>query len=386
MKRIIVCCDGTWSKPGSKDRGELVETNVEKLYKAVKPGNPSLQQIKYYGQGVGTGLSITDQLFGGSFGFGIDNSIQDAYKFLMWSYEPGDELYFFGFSRGAYTVRSLVGLIRNCGIMKPEYLHLVNEAYHLYRDRTELTHPESDLMKAFKKSYGKEDETSIKFLGVWDTVGSLGIPFSFLAWWNRKYKFHDVKLSGQIKYAYHALAVDERRKFFQPALWEVSKEALERSDPQISEQVWFPGAHCNIGGGYVDCGISNITLLWMIEKAKNTCLEFDENYLQQLQCDSKGELRNSLAGIFKFTPRALRTINNVLIHRKEDAKERMTDGARIRNEKIHYTCLERLHIVKDYSPKNLYPALDRNTQLDPVRDKWLPEWEPYIQKYSSKKI
>lgn len=381
MKRIIVCCDGTWSKPGTKDRGQLVETNVEKLYNALASENTDIEQIKFYGQGVGTGFAITDQLLGGSFGLGIDNNIQDAYKFLMWSYEPGDEIYFFGFSRGAYTVRSLVGLIRNCGIMKPEYLDFVGEAYHLYRDRTELTHPDSDLMKAFKKSYGKEDETPIKFLGVWDTVGSLGIPISWFSWLNRKYQFHDVKLSGQIKYAYHALAVDERRKFFRPALWEVSKEAIERVDPQISEQVWFPGVHCNVGGGYVDCGLSNITLKWMVEKAKNTGLQFDEDYLQKLECNSKGEIRNSMTGVFRLTPKIFRTINDRMIYRKEDAKGKMTGGARMRNEKIHYSCLERLHFLKNYKPKNLLPALERNTTLDPVKEKWQPEWNQYLESY-----
>jgi hypothetical protein len=265
--------------------------------------------------------------------------------------------------------------------MKPEYLHLVSEAYHLYRDRTEITHPDSDLMKSFKKSYSKEIETGIKFLGVWDTVGSLGIPISWFRWLNRKYHFHDVKLSGQIKYAYHALAIDERRKFFEPALWEVSKEALDREDPQISEQVWFPGVHCNVGGGYVDCGLSNITLKWMVEKAKNAGLQFDENYLERMECNSNGEIRNSITGIFRYTPKVFRTINNAMIYRTEDAKGRMTTGAKIRNEKIHYTCLERLHSLKNYKPKNLQPALERNTPFEVIREKWKPEWNKYLEDF-----
>jgi hypothetical protein len=269
--------------------------------------------------------------------------------------------------------------------MKPEYLDFVDEAYHLYRDRTELTHPESGLMKSFKKSYGKEDETQIKFLGVWDTVGSLGIPLTSFSAWNQKYKFHDVKLSGNIKYAYHALAIDERRKYFQPALWEVSKEALERPDPQISEQVWFPGVHCNVGGGYADCGLSNIALKWMIDKAENTGLEFDSNYTDQFECNSKGELRNSLIGIFKLTPKVLRTINDHFIYRNEDAKGKMTDGARIRNEKIHYSCFERSHFIKDYRPKNLHPAIERKTKFDPVQEKWPPEWKIFLESLSSPK-
>ncbi|MGC4035056.1 MAG: DUF2235 domain-containing protein [Chitinophagaceae bacterium] len=276
MKRIVVCCDGTWNKPGNLDRGQPVETNVEKIYQAIGSTNTTIQQVKYYGQGVGTGYSLRDKFLGGGMGAGIDRHIQDAYKFLMWTYEPGDEIYFFGFSRGAYTVRSLAGLIRNCSIMKPEYLHLVNEAYHLYRDRSELTHPDSDLMKAFKKSYGIDREIPIKFLGVWDTVGSLGIPLPWFNWWNKKYLFHDVKLGSQIQYAYHALAVDEQRKSFAPTLWEPSNNEGS-NNKQISEQVWFAGTHSNVGGGYVDNGLSNITLNWMIDKAKDTGLEFDES-------------------------------------------------------------------------------------------------------------
>jgi uncharacterized protein (DUF2235 family) len=379
MKRIVVCCDGTWSKPGSLDRGQLVETNVEKIYNALSDEGGGIQQIRFYGQGLGTGFALTDHLFGGSFGIGIDNNIQDAYKFLMWSYEPGDEIYLFGFSRGAYTVRSLVGLIRNCGILQAHYLHLVNEAYHLYRDRSELTHPESDLTKAFRKSYAKEPDTPIKFLGVWDTVGSLGIPVSFLSWWNRRYHFHDVKLSSGIKYAYHALAVDEKRKYFRPALWEVSKDALEREDPQVSEQVWFPGVHCNVGGGYADSGLSDICLKWMADKARSTGLRFNDQFLQALEGNSRGELRNSAVGVFRLTPKMQRVINNAMIHRKEDAKGRMTTGARIRNEKIHYSCLERSYFISTYRPKNLRPALERDTALDPVKDQWQPQWEDYLR-------
>lgn len=379
MKRIVVCCDGTWNKPGSMDLGQLVETNVEKLYKAVDTEKYGGQQIKYYGPGVGTGLTFSDQVLGGGFGVGIDNNIQDAYKFIMWSYEPGDELYLFGFSRGAYTVRSLVGLIRNCGIMKPEYLHLVQEAYHLYRDRSILTHPDSDLMKSFKKSYGKEDETNIKFLGVWDTVGALGIPLPWFNWWNRKYQFHDVKLSSKIKYAYHALALDERRKVFQPTLWEISKESLEGSNSQISEQVWFPGVHGNVGGGYVDCGLSNIALKWMIEKASDAGLQFDENYVQQLNCNSRGELRNSCSGFYRILPKTTRVINNLIVSNyKEDEKGKATEGGKRRNERIHYTCVERFHFEEKYRPKNLLSALNQGIIFAPHKDNWQPAWHQYL--------
>lgn len=377
MKRIVVCCDGTWNKPGNMDRGQPVETNVEKIYQAIDSKDSLVTQVKYYGQGIGTGYSLRDKFLGGGMGAGIDRHIQDAYKFLMWTYEPGDEIYFFGFSRGAYTVRSLAGLIRNCSIMKPEYLHLVNEAYHLYRDRSELTHPDGDLMKAFKKSYGIDQEIPIKFLGVWDTVGSLGIPLPWFNWWNKKYLFHDVKLGSQIQYAYHALAIDEQRRSFAPTLWDPSTSESAPSK-QISEQVWFAGTHSNVGGGYVDNGLSNITLKWMIDKAKDTGLEFNEKYINSLVCDSNGELRGTNTMPYKMLGIFWRSINNSFI----SPKKLKLDGSSCliinRNERIHYTCLERFHKRKEYKPKNLPPALSKGTDFDPVKDAWQPDWVQYL--------
>ena len=378
-KRIIVCCDGTWNKPGNKDRGSIVKTNVQKLFEAVKISSSVLRQVKYYGQGVGTGFSIRDNLLGGSTGLGIDKNIQDAYKFIMWSYVPGDELYLFGFSRGAYTVRSLAGLIRNCGIMKPEFLHLVNEAYHLYRDRSELTHPDSDLMKSFKRSYGiDEEETPVKFMGVWDTVGALGIPLIWLKWLNKKYAFHDVKLGSQIKYAYHALAIDEKRKVFEPALWEINKAALTGPNPQVCEQVWFPGVHSNVGGGYANCGLSDTTFKWMIEKAAATGLELDKIYLDCLKADSCGELRRSDNGIYLFFPSRLRAINKGFAVRTHPDTGVQTTVEVIRNEKLHYSCFERRYKQTKYSPKNLVEAISSSTPFDPLKDQWQNEWLEYI--------
>jgi hypothetical protein len=297
----------------------------------------------------------------------------------MWSYEAGDELYLFGFSRGAYTVRSLGGLIRNCGIMKPEFLDFVTEAYHLYRDRTSLTHPDSDLMKAFKKSYGIDaEETKIKFMGVWDTVGALGVPLRWFYGLNKKYEFHDVKLSGQIKYAYHALAIDEKRKIFEPTLWELSEHAKQSADPQICEQVWFPGVHSNVGGGYVDSGLSDIALKWMINKASETGLAFDKNYIEKIKPNSCGELRNSAGGIFAITSKLLRPINNCIVKRTDPVSRKSTEVKVIRNESIHYTSFERSHKQKIYKPKNVRDAVGRETPFDPLKDKWEKDWLEYL--------
>lgn len=379
MKKIIVCCDGTWNKPGSKDLGKIVKTNVQKIYEAISQRNDAMAQVKYYGEGVGTGFSLRDHFLGGSTGLGMDDNIMNAYRFLMWNYEPGDELYLFGFSRGAYTVRSLAGFIRNCGVMQPVYLNLINEAYRLYRDRSALTHPDSDLMKAFKKTYGiDKEETFIKFLGVWDTVGALGIPLKWFDRLNKKYQFHDVKISSQINYAYHALAIDEHRGIFAPTLWEVSESAVSGLNKQVSEQVWFSGSHSNIGGGYIDTGLSDTALQWMMQKAGTTGLAFEESYSLNIKPQSTGELRNSALGVYRFMKKIIRAINTGIAIRTDEETGKRTSENVIRNESIHYTCFERMHKGPLYKPRNISDAVAINTPFDPVKEKWEKEWLEYV--------
>jgi uncharacterized protein (DUF2235 family) len=259
MKRIIICSDGTWNRPGILDKGIEVKTNVELLYNLIKPidttnGGTTIQ-LKFYETGIGSStFSLKDKFIGGISGNGIDQKIKDLYLFLILNYEIGDELYFFGFSRGAYTVRSLAGLIRNCGILKPKNLKLIDQTFDLYRNRNQYTSPDSDMMIGYRKRFSIEEVTLIKFIGVWDTVGSLGIPINKKHNLN-KYSFHDVKLSSTIMNAYHALAVDEKRNLFQPTLWEVSPK---KASEQNVEQRWFIGSHSNVGGGYSDTGLSDI--------------------------------------------------------------------------------------------------------------------------------
>ncbi len=391
MKRIVICCDGTWSKPGTIDRGKKVKTNVLKMYEALNNvGEDGMSQVKYYGQGVGTRFSVKDKLFGGISGKGIDRNIKDAYKFIMWNFIPGDEIYLFGFSRGAYTARSLMGLIRNCGVMKPEFLHLVDEAFGLYRDRNAITHPDSDLMVAFKKSYSQL--TRIRFIGVWDTVGSLGVPIQTLNWFNEEYQFHDVKLSSDVDYAYHAVALDEKRGMFEPTLWELSNSVRKENVKQVMEQVWFPGSHCNVGGGYADSGLSDITLDWMIQKARATNLGFKESYLnEKIKPNTTGEIRNSRTGFYNLFPKFTRQINQSQIGTiDEDENSGLLEYNMLRNEKIHYSCVEREKLEPKYSPSNLLNGLKYKTPLYPDLDQWKDEWKspvvaPLLQSYLEKK-
>ena len=295
MKRIIACSDGTWNRPGVVDNGVVANTNVLKLFECIcAEGAGGVPQLKVYDQGVGTGYSIWDQVVGGATGMGIDKNIKDIYTFLVLNYAPGDQVILLGFSRGAYTARSLAGFIYNCGILKPEYLHLIDKSYGLYRDRNDYSTPDSDLMTSFRRNYAHEIATPIHFIGVWDTVGSLGLPLPWFRQYNtKKYKFHDNKLNPAVRYAYHALAIDERRSLFTPTLWEQCN-SVKDSSRQVMEQRWFVGAHSNVGGGYKDCGLSNIALLWLKEKAEDAGLCYLEPapHIKEQPWD-KGKIVNS---------------------------------------------------------------------------------------------
>lgn len=325
MKRIIICSDGTWNRPGVLDNGVEVRTNIELLFKLIKPidntSGKAIPQLKFYETGVGSStFSIRDRIFGGISGAGIDSKIKDLYLFLIVNYEIGDEIYFFGFSRGAYTVRSLAGLVRNCGILKPENLNLLDLTFALYRNRNEYTSPDSDMMVGYKKQYSIEPVTPIKFIGVWDTVGSLGIPINKKNNLNR-YSFHDVKLSSTIMNAYHALAIDERRNLFQPTLWEVSSN---KDVKQNVEQRWFIGSHSNVGGGYPDTGLSDIALKWLVEKAQNLGLQFEDLQFNDVENgynfkpDYSKDPVDSRTTLFKFLPSGYRDYK--LANKRVDAK------------------------------------------------------------------
>lgn len=313
MKRIITCSDGTWNKPNTTTHGRSVRTNVQKIFDFIrKRDDHGTVQIKYYDEGVGAQGNWFTRMVDGAIGKGIDQNIMDAYKFIAWNFEPGDEIFLFGFSRGAYTSRSLAGLIRKCGIIKRSDLNLLADAYDLYRNRK--AGPELEITKNFRKVNSYEI-AHIKFIGVWDTVGALGIPLRTFQWINRrKYSFYDTTLSSIIEHAYHAVSVDEKRSNFKPTLWERSPNKAVRSFQQTLEQRWFAGVHSNVGGGYPDEGLADIALKWMIEKAETTGLAFDNQLVQSdVKGNVEGKLYNSKGGIFALLPSHVRPTSTGII-------------------------------------------------------------------------
>lgn len=277
MKRLIVCCDGTWNKLG------LYPTNVVKMAQIVKPvAKDGISQVVFYQEGLGT--KWYDRLPGGAFGWGIDYNIQSAYQFLCFNYDPGDEIYLFGFSRGAYTARSLAGMMYCSGLLRCTYADWVPEAYRIYRDRS--IGPRSKAAVEFRQQYcvhyKGETQVPVTVLGCWDTVGSLGVPdlFPLLPLdrlFNARYDFHDKELNRMILHALHAVAIDERRKVFNVTPMEHSSKA----PLQTLRQVWFPGGHGCVGGGTeANCKLSDATLLWMIEEIDRLGLGLDVDLSQ----------------------------------------------------------------------------------------------------------
>jgi len=273
-KRLIVCCDGTWNTADQAASGRPCPTNVTKIALSVAPLDAGgLVQRVYYHPGVGT--SRWERLRGGAFGFGLSRNVRDAYHFLVDAYEPGDELFFFGFSRGAYTARSLAGLVRNCGVLRRENADRAGAAWDLYRSAAER--PTGVASTLFRRAYAHE--VRIRFLGMFDTVGAYGVPAlgpavlrPLVRRLNRRWQFHDTRLSSQVDGAFQALAIDEHRAVFTPALWEQQPHARG----QEMRQVWFSGVHCDVGGGYPETGLSDIALLWMADRARAYGLCFDD--------------------------------------------------------------------------------------------------------------
>ncbi|MEP2640581.1 DUF2235 domain-containing protein [Roseobacter sp.] len=293
MAHIAIFCDGTWSSVNSGPK-----THVLRLSEACDRSDQ--QKIMYF-EGVGAGTGRTgafgrwvDKLGGGLFGWGLNRNILGAYQALCRSYQPGDKIVIFGFSRGAYTARSLVGLIRKCGILADPTASNLRRAFRLYRRRGAENSPDAPHIRAARRVLSPRYATSqsdvmargddsclvrIAYLGVWDTVGALGIPSSLLGrvadWWNTRYEFHDTSLSHLVEAARHAVALDERRKTYAPSLW----DNLDNTDGQAGlngadqrgdrpyQQTWFIGDHAIVGGSAETRALTELTLNWVWQGA-----------------------------------------------------------------------------------------------------------------------
>ncbi|MEM7024395.1 MAG: DUF2235 domain-containing protein [Pseudomonadota bacterium] len=366
-KRLVVCLDGTWNTP---DKGAN-PTNVVKIMRSIRPtGNDGKPQITFYDTGVGTGGPV-DSIFGGAFGRGLGENVKDGYRFLANNYEPGDEIYIFGFSRGAFTARCLAGFIACCGISRKTMMGELPDVWQLFADRANHTeHQRSRLGQIRALS---ATDVRITCLGVWDTVGSLGIPVESLQWVNReRYEFLDAKLGANVDHAFHALAIDEKRGPFGPTLW----QEPDHDDNETVEQVWFVGVHSNIGGSYPDARLSDLPLRWMIDRVRATCdLAFDEGHVKDSvdgnHLGTLYESRGPLYTVSKLLPYqrliGQNTVEGSWLRRWLPRTNRPEAGRPFVNEMIHRSAIDRFGKLAPvdgegevlYQPANLAAAIGK---------------------------
>ena len=318
-KNIVICCDGTGNR-GGKTRG----TNVWRMFKAVDRHSADPPQLTYYDDGVGTDDLRWIRLMGGAFGWGLSRNIRQAYAFLCLNYEPGDHVFLFGFSRGAFTVRSLAGMVLDVGLLSRDaVLSAGNNRERMLKKllRAHRSIPNGAAKRwrhARARSLGGygcgqlRKDLRIHFIGVWDTVDAVGVPFDWMKkpikWVSqlvvrlRAWQFACDRLDERVNHAYQALALDDERKTFQPNLWQTADGNADCHCDERIEQVWFAGAHSNVGGGYPKDALALVSLDWMMQKAAARGLAFAMDALTDVQrdADAHGRIYDSRTGLQAF--------------------------------------------------------------------------------------
>jgi uncharacterized protein (DUF2235 family) len=372
-KRVAVFLDGTWNTVSDN-------TNVWRLKSLLAPrGSDGLEQLAYYSTGVGTAFG--EHVRGGMFGYGLNDEIIRAYEWLIDYYNPGDELFIFGFSRGAYTARSLSGFISKCGLLAAGAPLSVGQLYARYRRASAVTtirglldqqrgDGAADLPLEERWILKYSQAIDIDFLGVWDSVGALGLPFGNLPILGKAdMRFLNTGIRISNKAAFHALAVDEHRKAFAPTMWTVdfAKGAApphhHRTLSQV-EQRWFVGAHANVGGGCQSDALAQLPLKWMMDKARLHGLAFRHDVeLDAVQ--SPAAISDSYAafmsGAYKLVTRGRRFMRTIGADPAPSSDTQLRENI---NETIDASVFERWRSDAGYRPSNLAEWATRR-RIDP---------------------
>lgn len=362
VKRIALFLDGTWNNVEDN-------TNVWRLKSLCAK---SAEQLVYYSAGVGTQRG--EHISGGMFGVGINEEVTGAYEWLVEHYEPNAQLFIFGFSRGAFTARSLAGFISKCGLLKAGSPLSMKQLYERYRKGTAQS--VRALGKVVDSQLPQEDKwlkkysrpVPIWFQGVWDTVGALGVPLPCIPKVSRSdFAFLETDLRINDTHGYHALAIDEHREAFKPTLWTKSTPKQGQTYPPRSidqvEQRWFVGAHANVGGGYEDDLLAQAPLSWLMNKATahgllfNDKVEIDGDANACRIHDSLAEMAHGIYEVLTFGKHYYRPIG----------AEPMDTGDAVTttiNEAIDVSVFDRWRHDGSYRPNNLLDWAKRH-QVDP---------------------
>ena len=295
-KNIVVFSDGT-----GQEGGKAYNTNVYKLFNMIEDRTP--RQIAFYDRGLGTGWR---KLTGSAFGAGISANIRECYEFIFDHYQAGDQVFLFGFSRGAYTVRSLSGFIERFGILPKSRRELIHQAYKIYKASDDERDEKKD---AFLESHHTM-RCPIRFIGVWDTVAALGIPIKLLDLVNpTRNEFHNTEMCKNVEVGRHALAIDDERRAFHPTYWD--EQRLGQTPDGVQQdvkQVWFSGMHSDVGGGYAEQQLFDIALQWLRREAEAAGLLIYDNHKVTIDPDGNGKMHDSHDGfgvLYRKKPRRL---------------------------------------------------------------------------------
>jgi uncharacterized protein (DUF2235 family) len=333
MKRLVLLCDGNWLDAEAPAR----ESTVLRLARAIAPdARDGTPQLCYYSPGVPSAACFAA---GGpaALARSIDEEIQSLYRWLVFNWSPGDEIFLFGFSRGAYAVRCLAGMLRNAWLLHKRHEAMVPQAYHVYRT---VWGPDADNALNFRAGVARE--VRVRFLGAWDTVGERGIPLAlFPGFDGERHVFHDTRLSRIVDHACHALAIDERRAALPPAPWHT------RSDRTRTEQAWFAGSHADLGGGLREGGLAQLSLRWMVEQAAQAGLELERQSLAEILA---GDAEAIVHGWIPPAQRALGTGWREI-------------GATNADETLHASAEQRFMRDPGYRPRNLREYLAGDEQI-----------------------
>ena len=373
MKRIVILIDGTWNKEAGTGDTNVARLDCNKqIAKFIKSAaaDGTVQQV-FYHPGVGAEGDLVRRILGGAIGLGLKQIIKDAYEDVVKHYAEGDEIYLWGFSRGSYAVRALAGLIGASGIQRRIDDGLFELAWQHYRlQPLARQHPETagagdkTTIEHFRVAQNDFHRTrTIKCVAVWDTVGSYGIPAGFgLAALARYFTlftlgFHDTSFGDYVEVGVHALGIDEHRRPFVPTFWTIAKG---QQPPGHVEQTWFAGAHCNVGGGYPDSGLSDMALIWMIARVQAlTKLEFDAAAIKAHTApkaagsvidSTKGWWLDHLLPHYRtvLSPDAI--CHGYLFSSRNAMEEHI-------NERVHWSVIEKHRNPAAYNPPNLPPNI-----------------------------
>jgi hypothetical protein len=394
-KNIILLLDGTWNDAdyGNRDTNivrlrERISLAMQKLASAPTNVGAGVQaghvegrsNVVFYQRGVGT--NALDRFRGGAFGAGLNENVRDAYRFICANYAPRDKIFLFGFSRGAFTARSVAGYIAAAGILRPETCNPANEsrAWYYYRERP--SGRMSGIAAEFKKDVHPYEQSPITCLGIFDTVGALGVPFKRFSKLNRSlYEFHDVYLSGVSKVNLQALAIDEHRWPFEATLWKESKFVRMKNR---TEQVWFAGCHSDVGGGNIEEGrrdkdrphLDDLPLDWMLKRLAS--IPETSEYFPAKPIDVgldeavKAKQVEARQGVYRLYPLAYRSIGSVRTPKKHWCRTVGYDRHDPpQSEAIHVSAIERY---------------GRVVPVDSARSKYLPEnLKAYLKTYNDQR-